>query len=95
MSSLIFLAIKTAICALLCQFCDCCDNSDECPDGVCDPLRDALSELEATTPALEAKPSGKLMAWSINWDAVQDAIPVIAEAVRAIARIFTSQKVGG
>lgn len=95
MSNLILLAIKSAICALLCQFCDCCDANDECPDGICDPLRDALHELQTGTPEVAAKPEGRVMSWSINWAAVQDAIPVIAEAVRAIARIFKSPVVGG
>lgn len=94
MYSLIFLAIKTAICALLCQFCDCCDASDDCPDGVCDDLRSAIDELQTGTPEVSAKPN-RVSAFAINWQAVQDAIPIIADAVRAIARIFQSPSVGG
>lgn len=87
MSTMILLAFKAILCQILCQFCDCCDDSEDCPDGICDPLRDAVIDLESTGgPGLTAKPTTR--SWKIDWAKLQEAIPAIVAAVKAITNIF-------
>lgn len=87
------LLFKAILCQLLCKFCECCEESEECPDGICVDLRAAVDELQSTgAPGLSAKL--QLQSFSIDWAAIQAAIPKIIEAVKAITAIFGGARVG-
>lgn len=85
----LLLIFKRVLCAILCQFCDCCEDNDNCPDGVCIDLRQAIDELERETPTLLASdPKVSLPEMNIDWAELQATIAAITAAVKQLTKFF-------
>lgn len=83
MSNIAISLLLKAICTLLCQFCDCCRNREECPDGICDSLD--LQSRAATESATPPEP-GAVQSFEFDWSqlqAVVDAATVLVAAIMA------------
>jgi hypothetical protein len=93
--SLFLQAFKSMICVLLCQFCDCCEDEDNCPDGICNDLRSAIADLEQSVPPTTAVPQLAAPRFNFNWDEIQPTIEAITAAVKQLIRFFgAGPKVG-
>lgn len=67
-------------CWLLCLFCDCCEGHEECPDGICDPIRTEVSKLEQNRlEASAVKPRSVNIDWSRIKFVVDAAVALIQE----------------
>lgn len=87
MSQLIMNAIVKMICTLICQFCDCCEEDKNCPDGVCNKLRRAAANLDSVgPPAVAAQPASPNFSW--NWDVFRDLVEKLTEAIELIQIFF-------
>jgi hypothetical protein len=86
---MILMAFQKALCAILCQFCDCCDDNEECPDGVCVDLRTAIDELEDSSPKLMATAPGvSVRDLTIDWSKAQEVIQAATAFVKVLAAFF-------
>ncbi|MEL6898428.1 MAG: hypothetical protein AAFP90_20215 [Planctomycetota bacterium] len=94
MNPLILNLVLSSLKAILCQFCECCEENDDCPDGVCGDLRAAVDELDSAQPAVSAT---RPMApnFEFDWGELQPTITAAAVFVRQLLKFLgVTPKVG-
>lgn len=83
LQNLILSGLMKVLCSIICQFCDCCDDNKDCPDGVCDGLRDAAVALSDATPeTVTSKPQS--FSFNFDWSKISEVV----DAGRAFVKVL-------
>lgn len=86
---LIVMAMK-AIELAMCQFFGACKNSEDCPDGVCEPVLDSLSEDTVNVNADDIADSKgpQALFYDLQWDKLQPLVEAATAFVAALRAFF-------
>lgn len=80
-----FQYLMAAFCKLLCILCDCCEGHKDCPDGVCDPLRDAITYHEKEDPQPTAQ---GVQSVDPDWSRINFVIEAAVALVKELRRFL-------
>ena len=85
-----------ALCVILCQFCECCEDNDDCPDGVCDSLRFSIDELQTSEPEFVAdKTRAMAPSFDFDWSELQATVDAFVAAIAQLMKFLgRSARVG-